>query len=146
MGAALDQPFLMELVQHPNQRNRLYVQPSRYLGLANALVARNVEHDCRLLARDRQPYLPRAALEPPLDQPRDVMHEKAEGAADFGPAPLGPAVRRLTSGRWRMQHITRRHDGSPQAPVSGHPKVPPGRGTGDTDARPSGQTVRDRGR
>src|SRR5947209_17574914 len=118
MGAALDQPFLMELVQHPNQRNRLYVQPSRYLGLAHALVARNVEHDCRLLTRDRQPHLPRPALEPPLDQPRDVMDEKAEGAADFGPAPIEPAVRQ----RRRMRHVILRHGGFPEALVWGPPK------------------------
>src|SRR5260370_2773790 len=96
MGATLDQPFLMELVQHPDERNRLDVEPSRHLGLAHTLVARDVQHHCRLLACDRQRHLPRPALKAPLDQPTDIMDEKSEGAGGFRPAPPEPAVGRIT--------------------------------------------------
>jgi hypothetical protein len=50
--------------------------------LAHTFVARNIEHDCRLLARDRQSHLPRSTLETPLEQPRDIVDEKPEGAPD----------------------------------------------------------------
>ena len=78
----------------------------------------------------------------PLDQPRDIVNEKPERAADFGPASLELAVRQ----RRRMRHVIRRHDGSPRGLVSGHPKVLPALGRGGTDVLPSGRTVRDRGR
>src|SRR5260370_30644821 len=146
MGSAFDKSLLVQFVQKAHQWDRLNAEPGRHLGLAHPLVARNIEHHCRLLTRDRQPHLPSPTLELPLDQPRYVMHEKAEGAADFGPAPLELSARRLTSRRWRMHHFTRRHGGFAQEPVWGHPKVLPARATGGTDARPSGRTVRDRGR
>ena len=90
MGSALDQSLLVQFVEHAHQCDRLDAEPGRHLGLADPFIAGDVEDDCRLLTRDRQPHLPRPTLEPPLDQPRDVMDEKAEGAADFGPAPLDP--------------------------------------------------------
>src|SRR5271163_2707488 len=98
MGPALDQSFLVQFVEHAYQRDRLDAKPSRNLGLADAFVAGDVEHDCRLLTGDRQPHLSRPTLEPPLDQPRDIVDEKPEGAADFGPASLELPVRqrRLT--------------------------------------------------
>src|ERR1700752_3637816 len=102
MGATLDQSFLMELVQHPDQCDRFDVEPSRHLGLAHTLVARDVQHHCRLLACDRQPQLSRAALKPPLDQARDIMDEKTEGAGYFGPTPPEPTVGCITSQRRRV--------------------------------------------
>src|SRR6202035_1584436 len=101
MGSALDQPLLMQFVEHAHQRDRLDAQPGCHLRVTDPCMAGDVEHHCRLLARDRHPHLPRPTLEPPLDQPRYVMDEKAEGAADLGSASLEPAVRRLTSRHWR---------------------------------------------
>src|SRR6476660_7144643 len=121
MSATLDQALLMKLVEHPNEGDRLYIEPSRDLGLADAFVSCNVEHDCRLLPRDRQPHLPRTALEPPLDQPRDVMDEKAESATDAGLHRSSLRLRQCHG----MRGVIRRHDGSPQKLVAGHPKAPP---------------------
>src|SRR5712691_11497164 len=151
MSAAVDQSFLMQLVEHAHERDRLDAEPGCDLGLADPFVACDVENNCRLLACDRQPHLPSPTLEAPLDQPGDVVDEKAKGATDarFWDS-LEPALCRdiFWLHRWpfRMRNVIRRHGGSPPGLVSERPRGLPAHATGDRDGRASAPSVRDRGR
>ena len=64
MGAPLDQPFLVQAVDHAHQRDRLDVEIARRDRLADTWVARDVKQQRGLEAGNRQPGLPHAALEP----------------------------------------------------------------------------------
>src|SRR5215472_2480556 len=82
MSAALDETLFMESVEHAHEGNGLHVEPSCDFSLADALVAGNIEDHRRLTPGERQPCLPRLTVEAPLDQPRDIMHEKPKVAAN----------------------------------------------------------------
>ena len=60
---ALDQPFLMQPVEHANQRDRLDVEHRRDGGLTLTLMPRDRQQDARLMPGERQPGLARAAFE-----------------------------------------------------------------------------------
>src|SRR5712672_1203330 len=127
MSAAVDQSFLMQLVEHAHERDRLDAEPGCDLGLADPFVPCDVENNCRLLACDRQPHLPSPMFEAPLDQPRDVVDEKAKGATDlrFCRHSLEPGWCRDIFWLHRrpcwMRNLIRRHDGSPPGLVSERP-------------------------
>lgn len=86
MGAAFDQPLLVQLVEHAPESDRLDIEPGCDLGLAHPLAARDVEQCCRLRPSNRQSGVPRRAFETTFEEPRDVMDEKAKAAVD---GPIG---------------------------------------------------------
>ena len=82
MGAPLDEPFVVELIQHAHQGDRLQVEPGCDFGLAHPFVAGDVEHDRRLPPCDKQAGLSRFSVEAALDQPRDDVHQDPKISPD----------------------------------------------------------------
>src|SRR6516164_892982 len=129
MGAALHQPFLVQLVEHPDQRDRLDAKPIRHLGLADPFVAGDVQDDRRLS---------------PRDQPGNIMDEETECA----PYPGGSQSFFLDHYRKPRspRSFTRRHDDSPPGLVLGYRSAPPADAMAGTDGRSSSRPVQDRDR
>src|SRR5262249_20921015 len=86
---------------------------------------------------------PRPALEPPLDEPRDIVDEKTERAADLRRVPLKFVV---SHSILHMRHVTRRHGGPQRERVGEDPKGLRARATGGRDGQPSARVVQDTGR
>src|SRR5271165_1929421 len=115
MGTPLDQLFVAELVQHTHKSDGLQIEPSCDLGLADTLVAGDVEHDRRLSPGDRQSGLPRLPVETPLDQTGHIVHQEPE----IAPEPrlrlglLDPCFSREIAWRDHRPDLTRPHDVPP---------------------------------
>src|SRR5271163_4226215 len=148
MGAALDQSFFVELVQHAHKSDGLQIEPGRNFGLANTLVAGDVEHDCSLPPGDRQAGLPRPSVEAPLDQPGDIVHQEPKIATEtrLCLGLLDPGFKREIAWRGHRPDLTRRHDVPPPGLVSAYPTGLPARVTVGTAGRPSGRSGRGIGR
>src|SRR6516162_1171629 len=151
MGAPLYEPLLVKLIQHPHEGDRLDAQPSRDLSLADTFIPCDVEHDRGLLTGDQKAHLPCSALEPSLDQSRNVVNEKAEGATDLG---MGRGALE-GSLRWILQSLgvfhgmrafIQRHDGPPRELLSECPRALPVRATAGTGGRATGRSVQGRGK
>src|SRR5215831_13662591 len=84
MSAALDEALFMEPIQHAHEGNGLHIEPSCDFGLADALIAGNIEDDRRLTPGDRQACLACLTIKASLDQPRDIMHKKPKVTTNPG--------------------------------------------------------------
>src|SRR6516162_7117306 len=148
MGASLDQPLVMKLVEHSHQRNRLKVEPRGDLGLAYPLVPGNVEHHRSLPPRDRQSGVSRLAVETPLNQARHIVYEEAEISTKpcWRPRVIDHSLRQRISLSEHRADLTRRHGDPPPGPSPADPTELPACGTADRGDRPSGQSARGKGK
>ena len=73
MGMALDQALLVQPVEHAHQRDRLDIEHRRHRGLAQPLVAGNIQERPGLLAGDRQSGLPGAPVETAAERTGELM-------------------------------------------------------------------------
>src|SRR6516162_1044559 len=148
MGASLDQPLVIKLVEHSHQRNRLEVEPRRDFGLAYSLVAGNVEHHRSLPPRDRQSGLSRLAVETPLNQARHIVYEEAEISTKpcWRPRVIDHGLRQRISLSEHRADLTRRHGDPPPGPSPADPTELPAHAMAGMAGRPSGQSAQGKGK